>query len=163
VETLNAMYLICSVHSKWYTIQTLSANDTGEAGRMIRFAGSSQYSVQYWSRANAALFQSVKIVLLAVRLALQRVERFTLQIDLAHEAAEAIYVKDLVHRRTSSSLSLDLASALRADAIYIAIFVIICHSLNQQIREDVDLQVKINRLIFDTHCSTIARINNRQN
>lgn len=147
------MYLIRSVHSEWYTIQTLSANDAGETGRMIRFAGSSQYSIQYRSRANAALFQSVKIILLAVGLALERVERFALQIDLAHKATEAIYVKDLVHRRTSSSLSLDLASALCADAVYIAIFVIVCHTLNQQIREDVDLQVKSNRLIFDTHCS----------
>lgn len=131
METLNAMYLICSIHSEWYTIQTLSANNAGEARRMIRFAGSSQYSIQYRSRANATLFQSVEIILLAVGLALQRVERFTLQIDLAHEAAKTIYVKDLVHRRTSSSFSLDLVSALRADAVYIAIFVIICHSLNQ--------------------------------
>ena len=146
METLNAMYLIRSVHSEWYTIQTLSANDAGEAGRMIRFAGSSQYSIQYRFRANTALFQSIKIVLLAVGFALQRVERFALQIDLAHETAEAIYVKDLVHRRTSSSFSLDLAAALRADAVYIAIFVIIFHPLNQEICEDVDLQVKVKSL-----------------
>lgn len=138
VETLNAMYLIRSVHGKRYAVQTLPTDDAGEARGMIRLAGSSQYSVQYRSGANAALFQSVEIVLFAVRLAFQRVEGLPLEIDLAYEAAEATYVKDFVHRRAPGSFSLDLAPALRADAVYIAVFVIILHSLNQQIREHVN-------------------------
>lgn len=71
VETLNAVYLIRSIHGERYTVQALSTDDAGEARGMIRFASSSQYSVQYRSSANAAFFQSVEIVLFAIGLAFQ--------------------------------------------------------------------------------------------
>jgi len=78
MKTLNAVYLICSIHGERYTVQALSTDDAGETRGMIRFASSSQYSVQYRSGANATLFQSIEIVLLAIRLAFQRVERLSL-------------------------------------------------------------------------------------
>lgn len=139
VEALNAVYLIRGVHGERYTVQALSANDAGEARRMIRLAGGPQYSIQYRSDADATLLQSVEIVLLAVRLAVQRVEGLPLQIDLAYEATEATYVKNFVHRRASGALSLDLAPALSANTINVTVFAVIRHPLNQQIRENVDL------------------------
>lgn len=140
VEALNAVYLVSGVHGERYTVQTLSANHAGEAGRVIRLAGGSQYSIQYRSDADTTLLQGVEIVLLAVRLAFQRVEGLSLQIDLTHEAAEAAYMENLVHRRAPGAFSLDLAPTLRANTINVAIFAVISHPLNQQISEHVDLR-----------------------
>lgn len=97
VEALNAVNLIRGVHRERYTVQTLPANDAGEARGVIRLAGGSQYSVQYRSDADATLLQSVEIVLLAIRLALERVEGLSLQIYFAYEATEATYVENFVH------------------------------------------------------------------
>lgn len=130
VKTLNAMYLICSVNSEWYTVQTLSTNNAGEASRMIRFTSSSQYSVQYRCGTNTAFFQSIEIVFFTVGLSFQRVERFSLQINLTYKATKAAYMENFVHRWASSSLSFNLATALRANAVYITVFTVICHSLD---------------------------------
>lgn len=133
MKTLNTVYLVGGVDGERNAVEALSADDAGEAGRMVRFAGCSQYPVENRSSADAAFLQRIEVVLLAVRFTLGGIERLALQIDSADEAAEAIYVKDFVHRRATGSLALDLLLALSADTVYVAVLLRIFHSLNEKV------------------------------
>ena len=149
METLYAVYLIGSIDGEWNSIQTLSANDARKARRMIWFSGSSQYPIENRPSADATLFQRIKIVLLAVRFTLERVEWFSLKIDTTHEAAETINMKYFVHCRATCAFSLDSFAALCTDTINIAVLLRILHSLYQKIRQRVNLIAKTREFLFE--------------
>ena len=67
VEVINAVDLVCSVHSEGNSIQTLGADHAGETVGMIWLASSSENSVKYWLETFAAPLQSVEIICLTQR------------------------------------------------------------------------------------------------
>ena len=67
VEVINAVDLVCSIHSEGNSIQTLGADHAGETVGMIWLASSSENSVKYWLETFAASLQSVEIICLTQR------------------------------------------------------------------------------------------------
>lgn len=116
MEILNAMVLVCGVHGERHAVQTLVAHHTAEATRMVWLARRTQNALQNRLHANRTLFQRVQVVLLAARLAVERVERLSLQVDLALATREARYVVDLLHGRASRRLAHHSLAALHASA-----------------------------------------------
>ena len=65
MEILDAVDLVRCVHGERNPVQTLLADEAGEAGGVVRFASGSENPVQDGAGALAALLQGVGVVRLA--------------------------------------------------------------------------------------------------
>lgn len=110
------MILIGGVHSKRNAVQTLFANHTAKTTRMVGLARGPKDALQNRSHADRTFLQCVQVVLLAAWLAVQSVERFSLQIDLALATGEARYMVYLLHGRASGGFADHTFATLNACA-----------------------------------------------
>lgn len=97
MKIFNAVDLICGVNCEGNSVEAFAADDAAEATRVIWLACCTQYSVQNWQMALAALLQSVCIVSLTQRLAIDSVEGQSLQLQSTLAAREAVDVVKPTH------------------------------------------------------------------
>jgi len=90
VETIDTVHFVLWIDRERHAVQTFAAHTAHEAWRVVRFAGRAQDPLHDRLLANAALFQRVEIVLLAVWLAINRIETTARQTHAARDAVETV-------------------------------------------------------------------------
>ena len=133
MEVIDAMNLIRRIDRKRNAVQTLAAHDARETFRMIRLASRPQNTVKNWFSTDRTLFERVQIVLLAVRLPVHSVKRFSLQVNSAVSAREARRVPHFLHRGATAVRSDDALLAPGAHAEAIAVLHLVVHALHQEV------------------------------
>lgn len=112
MEIFDAIDLVGRVHSKWNPVQTLATHDAGETLRVVRFSSGPEDPLENRLQTNGAFLQRIQVVLLAERLIVDRIKRFSLQIDLTLAARKAFDVVNLIHGRATRVLSNNPTPAL---------------------------------------------------
>lgn len=112
VEIFDTVDLVGRVDRERDSVEGFAADYAREALRMVGLSGGPQDAFENRLQADGALFERVEIVLFAVRFAVQGVEWFALQIDLADVASEASNVEDLVHCRAAGVFADDAFATL---------------------------------------------------
>lgn len=128
-------------------VETLPADDAAETGGMVRFAGRPKDPIEDRFRTHRTLLEGVQIVLFAVRLSVQGVERFTLQIDGAPSADETFNVINSLHGGAAGALSQDFLSAFRAGPVRLGLPAVsrlsssVPHGPDEQVGQRVHLRL----------------------
>ena len=105
MEVLDAVDLVGGVHSEGDSVQTLLADQAGEAGGVVRFPCCSENPVQDGAGALAALLQGVGVVGLAERLVVRPpVEWLPEQQGGTLGAGEALDVVETTHRTAAKQI-----------------------------------------------------------
>lgn len=131
MKIFDAVILIGSINGERDTVQTFTAYNAAKAFWMVWFTVGTKDSLKNRLNTNRTLFKRIQIILLTARLAIERIKWFSLQIDLALAACEALNVIDLLHGRAARSFANHFFSAMHTDSKTLRISAHI-HRLHQQ-------------------------------
>lgn len=137
VEVLDAVDEATSIHGERDAIQAAVAHHTGEAVRMVGFAGGTEDSLHDGLGTHIALLQSINVAGLTVCLLLHGIEWLSSEFVVTDDAGEAIHMEDLIHGGASCPFPnhvFPTASTAAKILISRGIFHVIQHLLGQVLK-----------------------------